>query len=230
MSRTATSLVLMLLLSGCGGPVLPYAKDAPANHDAVNPPWEALVQAGPGAENDLDLDTLNGPLVRPLEATLPPEDPRPSQQPAADVEEVVVEAVEPAPSAKPKTSPKPKKKGLAIRAVAVPAVSGAPGKGNAELAAAMRDVLKQSGWPVLAARRGDALTISGKVALAKPAGDTQNVKLVWVVATPDGKVLGEIVQENQVPAGSLAAGFDENARFAAEAAATGIFDLIQKFR
>jgi hypothetical protein len=227
--RIASSVCILFLLAGCGGPVLPYSKDAPAEGDAVKPPWEAMVQAGPGAENDLDLDTLNGPLVKPLEPEAPAAsaDLRPSAEP--DDTELAVkqepEDVEPAPDPESK-----KKKGVAIKAVAVPTVTGAPGKGNAELLTAMRDVLKSSGWPVLAAKREDALTISGKVSLAKPEGAVQKVKLVWVVSTPGGKVIGDIVQENEVPAGSLDGGFGENARFAVEAAASGIFELIQKFR
>lgn len=204
--------------------MLPYSKEQPTDSQTVHPPWEALVQAGPGAENDIDLETLNGPMLKPLQ-------PAPSE-PQADEVEITSDTTEPveAPQEKVKAKDKPKKKGIAIKAVAVPAVSGAPGKGNAELAGAMRTVLKQAGWPVLVSKREDALTISGKVVLSKANGSVQKIKLVWVVATPDGKVLGDIIQENEVPAGSLDAGFGENARFAVEAAATGIFELIQKFR
>jgi hypothetical protein len=225
--RFVASVILMLPLAGCGGPVLPYSKGEPANHDSVKPPWEALVQAGPGAENDLDLDTLNGPLVQPLQPQPQPEVLQPATTP--EPEKVVV-AEKPIPAKKPEVKKEPKKNAVAIKAVAVPAVAGAPGKGNAELAAAMRKVLKQSGWPVLSAKREDALTISGNVVLSKPSGNMQKIKLVWSVSTPDGKSLGDVVQENEVSAGSLDAGFGENAGFVAEAAATGIFDLIQKFR
>ena len=55
-----------LILAGCAGPQLLLSKDDPLPVDAnslVRPPWEALVKAGPGAEKDIDLETLNGPQV-----------------------------------------------------------------------------------------------------------------------------------------------------------------------
>jgi hypothetical protein len=225
--KRSAIFALAVLLASCGGPVLPYSKDQPADNTAVKPPWEALVKAGPGAENDLDLNTLNGPGVQPLEpAPPPPEELRPAAEPGSDD----VAVVAPEQGEKPKAAETPKKKGVVIKAVALTTVTGAPGKGNAELASAMRDVLKQAGWPVLTAKREDALTITGKVGLAAASGGAQKVRIAWVVMSPDGKVLGDVVQENDVPAGSLDAGFGEDARFVAEAAATGVFDLIQKFR
>jgi hypothetical protein len=224
--RLAASFLLLLALAGCGGPVLPYSKEQPTDSETVHPPWEALVQAGPGAENDIDLETLNGPMIKPLQPA-PLENVSPPSEPEANEIEVAADTTQPVEAPKAKAKPKNR---IAIKAVAVPAVSGAPGNGNAELARAMRDVLNQAGWPVLASKRDDALTISGKVVLGKAADGVQKIKLVWVVATPDGKVLGDIIQENEVPAGSLDAGFGENARFAVEAAAAGIFELIQKFR
>ena len=51
--------------------------------------------------------------------------------------------------------------------------------------------------------RADALTIHGEVGLAPPGNKTQRVSLKWVVAMPDGRVLGTVEQANQVPTGSL---------------------------
>jgi hypothetical protein len=56
------------------------------------------------------------------------------------------------------------------------------------------------------------------------------VALKWDVQTPDGKNFGDVKQSNAVPAGSLDAGWGENAAFATEAAATGIYELINKYR
>ncbi len=53
--------VFAVLLAGCSGPRLPFEKEAPQSAEMVKPPWEAFVKAGPGAENELDLETLNGP-------------------------------------------------------------------------------------------------------------------------------------------------------------------------
>ncbi len=94
----------------------------------------------------------------------------------------------------------------------------------------MRQTLEKAGWPVLKAPRADALTISGKVRLEKPQGASQQVALRWTVSTPDGRSLGDIKQANSVPAGSLDQGWGDNAVPVAEAAATGIFDLIKIYR
>jgi hypothetical protein len=42
--------------------------------------------------------------------------------------------------------------------------------------------------------------------------------------------LGDIKQNNPVPAGSLDKGWGDNAGFATQAAAEGIFKLIEKYR
>lgn len=208
-------LAFTLLLSACAGPPLPFEKSEASPANAIKPPWEALVQAGPGAENDLDLETLDGPMLRPTVAG-----------PVMPVEPQVADGAQ-----EKSTEPqKAQKKGPMIKAVAVPSVVGAKGKGNGELMAAMRNVLKDAGWPVIAGRREDALLITGKAAFGSAGGQEQKVKLVWTVAAPDGKVLGEIVQENAVPTGSFDQGWGENAQYAAEAAAEGIFKLIQGFR
>lgn len=206
-------------LAACSGPPLPFKKEEASGDAAIRPPWEALVQAGPGADNDLDFETLDGPLAQPRAPD--------ATEPAAPEQ-----AIENADGGQAQAAdvPKPRKTGPAIKAVAVPVVIGAKGKGNSELTAAMRNVLKEAGWPVQAGRSTDALLITGKVTLGSAEGPEQKVKLVWTVAGPDGKVLGEIVQENAVATGSLDQGWGENAQFASEAAAEGIFKLIQGFR
>jgi hypothetical protein len=213
MLRHLALLFLASVLVACSGPTLPFEKDLPAESAIVKPPWEALVQAGPGAENDLDLETLNGPA----QTVQPP--PLIAEAEAAGQEEV-------APQPPPK---KTDKNAVAIKSVAVPSVQGAAGQGNTELTQAMRQVLRDAGWPVVNAPSASSLTIRGKVKTRR-AGAVETVELAWVVTTPDGKTLGDISQANDVPAGSLDKGWGENARFATEAAATGIFKLIQNYR
>lgn len=215
--RQLASILLLLLLCACSGPQLPFAKEDAAEGNAavmVTPPWETFVQAGPGAASDVDLETLNGPLVQP--PLVPP----------SLVEEQVADAVV------PDNNPVVAKNSNAvtIRYVAVPLVKGSNAKGNADLTAAMRAVLQEAGWPVLTAAREDALTVQGRIDISAAAGGSQTVKLVWDVTTPQGKRLGDVKQENAVTAGSLDQGWGENARFASEAAAEGIFKLIQQFR
>jgi hypothetical protein len=209
-------LVLVWVLSGCSGPVLPFAKDEPSQGqqaDMVRPPWEALVKAGPGAKDELDLETLDGAAApAPLLAA-----PDIALRPSVEGPERVLET----------TAPKAAKSGPTIKSVALPALRG---HGGAELTLAMRKVLKDAGWPVVNTPRKDALTITGTVKLGVANGGSQKVTLAWVVTTPDGKNLGEVKQSNDVPAGSLDQGWGENAQFAAEGAAEGVFKLIEKFR
>jgi hypothetical protein len=209
--------LLAFLLVACSGPRLPFEKDLPAQDAMISPPWEALVKAGPGAEKELDLETLNGPGGQFAGAATPPP-PVSAPQPEVAMNE------------QPPKTDEPQKPGIAIKSVAVPVVQGATGSGNADLTEAMRQVLREAGWPVVNAPAPDALTIRGKVKASPANGATQNVKLEWIISTPDGKRLGDIAQTNDVQTGSLDKGWGENARFATEAAAEGIFKLIQGYR
>lgn len=212
MLRRVFLLLVLAFLAGCASN-LPLAKEAPlpAQQDAlIRPPWEAYVKAGPGAENDVDLETLNGPQV----AASPP------------VEAVAAE-VQPAPI---KDTALSKPGSEQIKAVAVLPVIGGNSKGNQQLTAAMRKVLADAGWEVLSKPRKDALSIQGRVATDPPLAGRQMVHLQWLVSTPAGKNLGDVKQDNAVPDGSLNAGWGENAGYAAQGAAEGIFKLIEKFR
>jgi hypothetical protein len=225
--RIIASVVLALLVSACSGGTLGDRLDEEKTTTAlrrpnvlVAPPWEALVEAGPGAENEIDFETLNGPQ--------PSADPVvPTPPPTVEQAEMATPAPAPAPAAKP-APPKPGE--VAIRSVAVPPVKGQKAGAHAELTEAMRAALKKAGWPVVTAPRDDAITVQGHVQLSAPAGDSQDVAIRWDVTSPDGKRLGDLQQKNAIPAGSLDGGWGENATFAADAAAEGIFKLIQKFR
>jgi hypothetical protein len=212
MARQIFLFLILAALSGCASN-LPLAKEAPlpATQNAlVRPPWEAYVKAGPGAENDVDLETLNGPQV----AASPPVEAATPEVPAMPVTE--------------NTAPKPGAE--QIKAVAVLPVIGGNAKSNQQLTAAMREVLADAGWEVLAKPRKDALSIQGRVATDPPLAGRQMVHLQWLVSTPSGKNLGDVKQDNAVPDGSLNSGWGENAGFAAQGAAEGIFKLIEKFR
>lgn len=174
------------------------------------------MKAGPGASKDLDLETLNGPQSAPNAALA-------AEQPAAPSK-----ARDTAGAAdKPRAKQRPAQ---TIRAVAVLPVAGNAPAGNAELAKAMRDTLKKAGWPVRNKAGKDTLSVVGRVRLGENRGDVQTVTLAWEVKAPDGKSLGLISQTNDIPAGMLNSGWGDQATPAAEAAATGIFSLIDKFR
>lgn len=117
-----------------------------------------------------------------------------------------------------------------IRAVAVVPVKGSPGDGDDELTSAMRKVLSEAGWPVVSKPQPDAITIEGHVKLAAKDDKTQSVALRWLVKSPSGSVLGDVKQANDVPAGSLDAGWGGAANAVAEAAAGGIFDVVKRYR
>jgi hypothetical protein len=199
--------------------------------ETVVPPSEAFKPAGPSAEKDLDYETIYGPGALPPGSTIALNAPsNVAGQPQAQTPPAAA-----APSAaedksgEQKAQP-PKAKVHEIRAVAVVPVTGAPGNGNAELTAAMQRTLRSAGWPVVGTPREDALTIKGTVALSPANGQSQRVALNWSVATYKGMVLGTIKQANSVPAGSLDKSWGQAADYATEAGATGIFDLIKKYR
>lgn len=203
-----------LLLAACSGTVQPFS--APSDEKvALEPPVDTAVRAGPGAEKDIDYETLYGPGV-----SAPPEPPPTVEPPATASAAPPVQETRPV-----ATSDKP-----LIRAVAVASVTGAPGSGNQQLAAALERVLADAGWPVVATRGEDTLAIEGRIALAEVSGTAQKVTLTWTVTAPDGRVVGTVEQANDVPAGSLDKGWGETAGHAAQAAAAGIFDLVDKLR
>ncbi|MFO1033727.1 MAG: hypothetical protein U1E15_06540 [Hyphomicrobiales bacterium] len=197
----------------------PLSQPLAVENPLARPPWEAFAEAGPNANDELDLETLYGPGKIPAEMAAKDPDLQPTEQADAAVPETKPEA---AATAKPGST--------VITAVAVPQVTGARGKGNAELTAAMRKALKDAGWPVVNTPRKTALTVQGHVSMSPAAGGTQAVHLEWDVLSPEGHNLGNLKQDNQVPAGSLDSGWGASASDAAGAAAEGIFDLVQKYR
>ncbi len=152
----------------------------------------------------------------------------PTAKPAPDPKTELADA---SATAKQATQPAGKDTGhLQIDQVALVGVTGSPGRGNDDLYRAMRKMLRQAGWPVTGKPGKTALAISGRVEIAEPAGGVQQVSLAWAVMLPDGKVLGTVRQQNDVPAGSLNEGWGHTAGFAAEAAAEGIFALVDQVR
>lgn len=207
------------------------------------PPSDAYARAGPNAEKELDYETLyghraalGGPLADGRQVAAAPQV---AGTPALDDENrdsartpVHKQASAAPATAEARATPtaRHKSSGNTIRGVAITGVKGSPGKGNAELATAMRRALEKAGWPVYDAPRPDALNIAGKVTLSKSRGATQKVALAWTVTSPSGESLGTIRQANDVAAGSLDQGWGETAGYAAQAGAEGIFELVGKLR
>ena len=209
---TYAPVLAFLWLAACTGNA-PSLQTAPTRVEP--PPSDALVIPGPDAENELDPALFAGlPPQARAELGLSDADVNNNTPPATKHSENVK---------KPAGSVK-------IASVAVLAVTGAPGKGNAELARALRLVLRKAGWPVHAQKRPDAMTVTGRVELGPKTPNGQRVRLTWTVRAPDGRVLGTITQSNVVESGSLDKGFGPAALPAAEGAAQGIFKLVRRLR
>lgn len=216
----------VLTSSPKGGPKLPETANGDGGGSAnsttslTQPPKEYFHRADWGAKFEIDRETLDGPSIAQGDAA------------QSDSGAVVSDggAVQNADVAKGNVAALAADSRNLIRAVAVIPVQGAPGSGNQELTEAMRATLRDAGWTVLQRPRVDALTISGEVGLASAEGESQRVVLHWRVATPQGRILGQLEQANAVRAGSLNAKWGAVATTVAQAAATGIFELIAKFR
>jgi hypothetical protein len=201
-SRPAAIALLVLagLLAACSDAPQPFSKATVT--PARPPPLDHLAEAGPGAEQEIDYETLHGPGRSAAADAAPVEEP--------EVAEANAEG--------------------AIQGVAITRVTGAGAAGNGELAGALARVLTDAGWPVQDGFGDNTLMIEGDVALGEPKGRAQTVTLRWTVKAPDGQVLGAVEQANDVPAGSLDGSWGETADHAALAAAQGIFDLVDKLR
>lgn len=114
-------------------------------------------------------------------------------------------------------------------AATVPAVSGAPGDGNASLSAAMRQELQQAG--VGAAGEGQrAYSVAGKVAVSAAKDGKQSIKIDWRVTDPNGALLATVSQNNEIQAGALDGSWGNIANDAAQGAAARIKQLIDEHR
>ena len=106
-------------------------------------------------------------------------------------------------------------------------IPGAPGDAAHSLPSALEAALQAAKLPV-AERIGDNdLLILGDVAVGPKDGDLQTVAIRWsLVSARDDRELGEIAQQNVVPAGSLDGPWGPVADEVARAAASGLLDLL----
>jgi len=194
------------------------------------PPAQYFAMAGPGAEREVDMETLDGPLLA-MAGELQGEETEQAGDAALAASEPAAPPARPAdPQAAEGSAPGKAANKMEISAVAVLPVSGSPGGGNAELTSALRRVLAAAGWPVVSKPQPNAIIIAGEVDVSKPSGNQQKVSVNWVVKTPAGSKLGHVKQANSVPAGTLDLGWGEAARVVAEGAAAGIFDIVKRYQ
>lgn len=113
----------------------------------------------------------------------------------------------------------------------VRAITGAPGDGDQSLSLAMADALRRANL-ALVKKPDDKpnFVLQGSVAVSPPDGGKQQIRISWSLLRADGGQIGEVKQENSVPAGSLDGAWGLTAYDVANAAAPGIAALIAERR
>lgn len=106
-------------------------------------------------------------------------------------------------------------------------ITGAPGDGAASLAGAIAQVLKRPGLTLVAGPEAKPdLVLGAAITVGRPASGTQHVRIVWNLRRADGKEIGTVGQENDVPAGLLDGAWGNVAWSIAVAAEGGIAELL----
>jgi hypothetical protein len=108
-------------------------------------------------------------------------------------------------------------------------VEGAPGDGGEALANAITTLLKRQDLAIVSDPHAKAdLLLDADVVVAKPEAGKQHVKIVWHVRRRDGSEIGNVAQENDVPAGLLNGSWGDVAYTVAISAEDGIMALIAR--
>ncbi len=105
-------------------------------------------------------------------------------------------------------------------------VTGAPGDGNTALATRMREFLSRYGYVMQEVSDGATFGLEGRVTLVPLPSGQQRVEIVWRVSRRDGEELGQVVQMNEVPGGSLNRPWGDVAYVVAEEASGGIRQVL----
>jgi hypothetical protein len=109
------------------------------------------------------------------------------------------------------------------------AVTGAASDGGHALSMAIAAALHHAGVP-LQEKPGDrpSFLLAGTVDVGAAKSGRQDVKITWALSRADGKSIGQVSQENAVPAGSLDGRWGDTAYDVAAAAVAGIVELLQR--
>jgi hypothetical protein len=107
-------------------------------------------------------------------------------------------------------------------------VSGAPGDGTKSLTAAIKKRLYAKGVKLATVQTGNTYTVKGIVSVTDGSGGKQSIRIDWQVLDPNGKRVGTVSQQNNIPKGSLDGPWGAVADAAAGAAADGIIKLLPK--
>ncbi len=106
-------------------------------------------------------------------------------------------------------------------------VIGAPGDGGSALAHAIGDALGRAGVELGAAGAPSRFALTCEVAVAPADSGKELVTVRWILAS-GGHPLGQVSQQNTVPAGSLDHAWGDIAYAVAASAAPGIAELITR--
>ena len=114
------------------------------------------------------------------------------------------------------------------RLVVLP-VEGAPGDGSESLRRALERQLSLAGLPTADSPATGDLVVRGRTEMTPPQQGQQQITITWTLEEA-GRTssLGEISQANSVPAGSLDGPWGSAAEGAAQGAADGLFDLLDR--
>ncbi|HZK88864.1 MAG TPA: hypothetical protein VFC56_01840 [Stellaceae bacterium] len=113
--------------------------------------------------------------------------------------------------------------------VAVRRGAGAPGDGDASLAASLIALLKHRDIELVDAAKGRPdLDVDAQVKVDPPRDNKQHVKIVWHVARPAGGEIGQVAQENDIPRGRLDGPWGDIAYSVAMAAEGGIMQIVDR--
>lgn len=106
-------------------------------------------------------------------------------------------------------------------------VKGAPGDGNAALTARMEDFLTKRGLVPQNNAEGADYGVEGRVTMADAPNNQQRVEILWIVTRRDGQEIGQVLQMNEVPKGSLNRFWADVAYVVADEASAGIRDVLR---
>ncbi|MBI3453502.1 MAG: hypothetical protein HY057_11885 [Rhodospirillales bacterium] len=117
---------------------------------------------------------------------------------------------------------------VARRRVIVREITGAPADDRRALARALEYNLRRAQVPVADEPADDTLAIVGALTIARKGPDSYSIGVLWTVLGPDGAEIGQVRQDNDVPARMLDRAWPEIAAAVAEGAAEGIADLVNR--
>lgn len=116
----------------------------------------------------------------------------------------------------------------APRAVRIGTITGTPEGGDIALSRALDYALRRLGINLADASVTDSLVVNGTVAIAAKGPQLRTVDVRWAVLAPDGTEIGQVNQQNDVPATYLERAWAELAVAVAEGAAEGIAELVER--